>query len=165
MLRMHTQSLRPVEQLRSDMDCIIQDVFGTRNKSFPEVRGARGNPPIDVWEENDDFFVALDIPGATGGEVDITALGRELTVESSRSATGQQDAAGEETKGTENSEENQGPVYHHRERLSGTFHRMIRFPFDIDVENVEGSLSAGVLTVRVPKAASAKPRRIEIGAK
>jgi HSP20 family protein len=162
---MHTQSLRPVEQLRSDMDCIIQDVFGTRNKSFPEVRGARGNPPIDVWEENDDFFVALDIPGATGGEVDITALGRELTVESSRSATGQQDAAGEETKGTENSEENQGPVYHHRERLSGTFHRMIRFPFDIDVENVEGSLSAGVLTVRVPKAASAKPRRIEIGAK
>ena len=165
MLRMHTQSLRPVEQLRSDMDCIIQDVFGTRNKSFPEVRGARGNPPIDVWEENDDFFVALDIPGATGGEVDITALGRELTVESSRSATGQQDAAGEETKGTENSEENRGPVYHHRERLSGTFHRMIRFPFDIDVENVEGSLSAGVLTVRVPKAASAKPRRIEIGAK
>ncbi|MDP7267554.1 MAG: Hsp20/alpha crystallin family protein [Pirellulales bacterium] len=165
MLRMHTQSLRPVEQLRSDMDCIIQDVFGTRNKSFPEVRGARGNPPIDVWEENDDFFVALDIPGATGGEVDITALGRELTVESSRSATGQQDAAGEETKGTENSEENQGPVYHHRERLSGTFHRVIRFPFDIDVENVEGSLSAGVLTVRVPKAASAKPRRIEIGAK
>ncbi|HJN65583.1 MAG TPA: Hsp20/alpha crystallin family protein [Pirellulales bacterium] len=165
MLRMHTQSLRPVEQLRSDMDCIIQDVFGTRNKSFPEVRGARGNPPIDVWEENDDFFVALDVPGATGGEVDITALGRELTVESSRSATGQQDAAGEETKGTENSEENQGPVYHHRERLSGTFHRMIRFPFDIDVENVEGSLSAGVLTVRVPKAASAKPRRIEIGAK
>tara|TARA_B100000959_G_scaffold208528_1_gene218985 strand:+ start:1870 stop:2358 length:489 start_codon:yes stop_codon:yes gene_type:complete len=162
---MHTQSLRPVEQLRSDMDCIIQDVFGTRNKSFPEVRGARGNPPIDVWEENDDFFVALDVPGATGGEVDITALGRELTVESSRSATGQQDAAGEETKGTENSEENQGPVYHHRERLSGTFHRMIRFPFDIDVENVEGSLSAGVLTVRVPKAASAKPRRIEIGAK
>jgi HSP20 family protein len=162
---MHTQSLRPVEQLRSDMDCIIQDVFGTRNKSFPEVRGARGNPPIDVWEENDDFFVALDIPGATGGEVDITALGRELTVESSRSATGQQDAAGEETKGTENSEENRGPVYHHRERLSGTFHRMIRFPFDIDVENVEGSLSAGVLTVRVPKAASAKPRRIEIGAK
>ncbi len=165
MLRMHTQSLRPVEQLRSDMDCIIQDVFGTRNKSFPEVRGARGNPPIDVWEENDDFFVALDVPGATGGEVDITALGRELTVESSRSATGQQDAAGEETKGTENSEENQGPVYHHRERLSGTFHRVIRFPFDIDVENVEGSLSAGVLTVRVPKAASAKPRRIEIGAK
>ena len=165
MLRMHTQSLRPVEQLRSDMDCIIQDVFGTRNKSFPEVRGARGNPPIDVWEENDDFFVALDVPGATGGEVDITALGRELTVESSRSATGQQDAAGEETKGTENSEENRGPVYHHRERLSGTFHRMIRFPFDIDVENVEGSLSAGVLTVRVPKAASAKPRRIEIGAK
>ena len=165
MLRMHTQSLRPVEQLRSDMDCIIQDVFGTRNKSFPEVRGARGNPPIDVWEENDDFFVALDVPGATGGEVDITALGRELTVESSRSATGQQDAAGEETKGTENSEENRGPVYHHRERLSDTFHRMIRFPFDIDVENVEGSLSAGVLTVRVPKAASAKPRRIEIGAK
>ncbi len=165
MLRMHTQSLRPVEQLRSDMDCIIQDVFGTRNKSFPEVRGARGNPPIDVWEENDDFFVALDVPGATGGEVDITALGRELTLEGSRGVAGQEDSAGEKTKGNEDSEENQGPVYYYRERLSGAFHRVIRFPFDIDVKNVEGSLSGGVLTVRVPKAASAKPRRIEIGEK
>ena len=164
MLRMHTQSLRPVEQLRADMDCIIQDVFGSRNKSFPEVRGARGNPPIDVWQENDDFFVALDVPGTTRGEVDITALGRELTVEGSRGATGQEDSAGEETKRAEDSEEHQGPMYYHRERLAGAFHRVIRFPFDIDIENVEGSLSAGVLTVRVPKSASAKPRRIEIGA-
>lgn len=164
MLRMHAQSLRPVEQLRSDMDCIIQDVFGARNKSFPEVRGARGNPPVDVWQENDDCFVALDLPGTTRSEIDITALGRELTIEGSRGLTGQEGSSGEETKEAENSEENRGPVYYHRERVSGAFHRAIRFPFDIDVENVEGSLSAGVLTVRVPKSASAKPRRIEIGA-
>jgi HSP20 family molecular chaperone IbpA len=39
---------------------------------------------------------------------------------------------------------------------------VIRLPFEIDVPHVEGSLQAGVLTIRVPKAVSAKPRQIEI---
>ena len=47
------------------------------------------------------------------------------------------------------------PKYFHRERNASTFQRMIRFPSEIDVERVEGSLEAGVLTIRVPKAASA----------
>jgi len=161
MLRMKHHGLRPVEQFRSDMDRIIEDVFGARVQSAPQVGGGRGNPPLDVWEENDDFFVTLEVPGATQGEVQITALGRELTLAGDRGVLEQPadpegENAGSEGEATE-------PVYYHHERSTGPFHRVIRFPFDIDVEHVEGSLIAGVLTVRVPKVASAKPRKIEIG--
>ena len=168
MLRMQHHGLRPVEQFRSDMDCIIEDVFGARVKSLPQVGGGRGNPPLDVWEENDDFFVTLEVPGATQGDVQLTALGRELTLVGDRGGSEQpadQETApaAQESENAESEAEAAKPIYYHRERLAGPFHRVIRFPFDIDGEQVEGTLTAGVLTVRVPKAASAKPRRIEIG--
>jgi HSP20 family protein len=164
MLRIDTHGLAPRLQFRSDMDRLISEVFGSRDESLPQISGRRGNPPLDVWEEGDDYFVAANLPGLAEEEVAITALGRELTLEGSQSASGQEELAdGEQESREENAGETQKPVYYHKERSLGTFHRIVRFPFDLDVEHVEGSLDAGVLTVRVPKAVSAKPRRIEIG--
>ena len=106
---------------------------------------------------NDDYFVALDIPGLNQGEVKITALGRDLTLE------GIPMDAKEQNEGAE-TEQMANPkfTYFHRERNHRAFHRVIRFPFEVDVEHVAGHLEAGVLTIRVPKAASAKPRKIDI---
>lgn len=164
MLRIDTHGLAPGLQFRSDMDRLISEVFGSRDESRPQISGRRGNPPLDVWEEGDDYFVAADVPGLAEEEVAITALGRDLTLEGIQTASGQEDLVdGEQESQEDDAGEIQKPVYYHKERSPGTFNRIVRFPFDIDVEHVEGSLEAGVLTVRVPKAVSAKPRRIEIG--
>ena len=100
--------------------------------------------------------MAIDVPGLNQSDVQITALGRELTLEG---AAADSVTIQEETQEEQSSTQ---PAYFHRERNRLSFQRMIRFPFEIDVEHVEGSLQEGVLTIRIPKAASAKPRQIEI---
>ena len=163
MLRINSQCLTPALALRTDMDQLIADVFGAPHDAAPTIGGRRGHPAVDVWEEDDDYFVALDIPGLSESEVKITALGRELTLEGApreaeKNEIEQADTAGEKVAATE-------ATYFHRERNVPNFHRVIRFPFEIDVEHVAGNLEAGVLTIRIPKAASAKPRQIEIQAR
>jgi len=50
----------------------------------------------------------------------------------------------------------------HLERPRGTFSRALRLPFEVDAERVEAHLERGVLEVRLPRAARATPRRIQI---
>ena len=158
MLRINSQCLTPALALRADMDHLIAEVFGTQQDPIPTVGGRPGHPAVDIWEEHEDYFVALDIPGISANEIKITAVGRDLTLERTQGEADQ--SVGEK----EDSEQaaTAAPNYFHRERNTASFQRMIRFPFAIDVEHVEGSLEAGVLTIRVPKAASAKPRQINI---
>ena len=158
MLRINSQCLTPALTLRADMDQLIADVFGTQLDPIPTIGGRRGHPAVDVWEESEDYFVALDIPGVSGRDVKITAIGRDLTLE--RTQDEAEHSIGEEDESEQAAKTE--PKYFHRERNASTFQRMIRFPSEIDVERVEGTLEAGVLTIRVPKAASAKPRQINI---
>ena len=156
MLRIDSHTLTPALALRTDMDRFFSDLFGNTNDSGPTVGGRRGHPSLDVWEENDDYFVAIDVPGLSQSDVQITAVGRELTLEG-----GAVDSAAIQEETPEEQSSTQ-PTYFHRERNHLSFQRVIRFPFEIDVEHVEGSLQEGVLTIRIPKAASAKPRQIKI---
>lgn len=161
MLRINSQCLSPALAFRTDMDQLIADVFRPQQDPIPTIGGRRGHPAVDVWEESEDYFVALDIPGLSESDVKITTIGRDLTIERAHDETG-----GSTSEKSENDEVEQvkkaEPNYFHRERNAADFQRMIRFPFEIDVEHVEGSLEAGVLTIRIPRAASAKPRQITI---
>lgn len=154
MLRINSNYLAPAVGLRTDMDQLIADVFGTPNDATLRVGGRRGHPAVDIWEENEEYFIALDVPGLSESEVKITALGRELTLEGG-AATEATDDSKAESPETE-------PTYFHRERKALCFKRVIRFPVEIDVQHVEGNLQAGVLQIRVPKVASASPCQIEI---
>ena len=157
MLRIDAHYLTPAVTLRTDMDQLISDVFGTPKSAAPTVGGRRGHPAVDIWEENEDYFVAIDVPGLSESEVKITALGRELTLETSGTEIEIEKACDSKEKAS-----SAEATYFHRESNTLSFHRVIRLPFEIDAPHVEGSLQAGVLTIRVPKAASAKPRQIEI---
>ena len=88
MLRINSQCLTPALTLRADMDQLIADVFGTQQDPIPTIGGRRGHPAVDVWEESEDYFVALDIPGVSGRDVKITAIGRDLTIERAHDETG-----------------------------------------------------------------------------
>jgi len=58
--------------------------------------------------------------------------------------------------------EEEGARYHRREREAGTFSRMIGLPGDINRDNVDAKLENGILTVVVPKAEIAKPKKIAV---
>lgn len=152
MLSLHT---RPTEQFREDMNRIFGNVLGACSK--PTVQPELDNPQIDVWEESDGFVVEAELPGVRNEWIDVQALGRKLTLKGQwREAEESANSAGPE-------EEKQAKrTFYHRECHSGEFQRVLMFPKDIDTENVEACLADGLLTVKIPKAASAKPRKIQL---
>ena len=102
------------------------------------------SPLADVEETDDAYTVELDLPGAARDDVDIQLDDRQLTVSG--------DIKEKKRKG----------ILHRRTRRVGRFHFSVTLPGDVDADNVTAHLDGGVLTVRVPKAQQAKPRRIAI---
>lgn len=147
---------RPTDQFRDDMDRIFGDVFGGCS-SNTAVGTHLENPLVDVWEESDGFVVEAALPGVRDDQLDIQALGRKLTLRGTWPAMEES----ENPAGPEEEKKAQRKFYR-RERRTGEFHRILKFPIDIDTENVEARLADGVLSVKIPKAASAKPRQIQL---
>jgi HSP20 family protein len=106
-------------------------------------------PPINVFTDQEGWVVQAEVPGVKPGEL-------QVQVENGRLAI-----SGERTPATE---PNKGVSYHRRERRYGKFSRTIQLPRDLDPEKVRAELRNGLLTIRIPKLASAKPRQIEVQA-
>lgn len=103
-------------------------------------------PPINLSEDEDKFIIRTELPGLPADELDIQATSKSVSI------------SGERRIATEND----GVKYHRRERESGKFSRMLSMPSEIDPDMIEAFLKNGILTVTVPKAEVAKPRRITI---
>jgi HSP20 family protein len=101
--------------------------------------------PMDVVRRGDTLLVSLDLPGVDPESVGITANGRTLTIEASRE-TGDQE----------------GDVVFLRGRAYGKVSRQLSLPEGLDLDLVSASYENGVLTMQLPVAESAKPRRISI---
>ncbi len=102
-------------------------------------------PALNVWEDGDSLFAEAEIPGVSQSDLEVYAVGNELTI-----------------KGSRKPREGEDVTYHRRERGFGEFTRVITLPIDIDAEKVQASLKDGVLTVTLPKAEQAKPRKITV---
>ncbi|WP_027942683.1 Hsp20/alpha crystallin family protein [Amycolatopsis taiwanensis] len=108
------------------------------------TNAATWSPLADVSETDDSYVIELDLPGVGRNDVTIDLTGTQLAI------TGE--IRERERKG----------VLHRRTRRTGQFAYRVTLPRGVDGEKVDASLSDGVLTVRVPKSESAKPRRIAI---
>lgn len=135
----------PVNRLRQEMDRVVNEVFAPVanevNAWFQPGVGA----PLNVWEENDTFFAEAEVPGLKHEDLDVSVVGNQLTIK------GRRDAAAEKET-----------VFHRRERSVGEFVRAITLPAEIDADKVSATLNGGVLTVTLPKAETAKPRKINV---
>ncbi|HEX7464750.1 MAG TPA: Hsp20/alpha crystallin family protein [Actinomycetota bacterium] len=112
--------------------------------------GATWAPPLDMFERNDKFVVAVELPGVEPGDVEVSVEDSTLTIK------GHREFVYEDT--TDES-------FQRIERHYGAFSRTLTLPSTADVENVEASFDKGVLTVEVPKREEAKPRKITVKAK
>jgi HSP20 family protein len=101
--------------------------------------------PMDAYKRGDDFFVHLDLPGVDPGSIDITVEGPDVTISAERRFDQQED---DEILVSE--------------RPQGRFSRDLRVGRQVDSEAIEASYDDGVLTLRLPVAAQAKPRRVEV---
>lgn len=101
--------------------------------------------PMDVWEAEDGYHVALDLPGVDPGSVDITSERNVLTIKAERRPE---------------YEEGQNVLV--AERSQGSFTRQLQIGEALDAQNVQASYSNGVLHLTIPVAESAQPRRIEV---
>src|ERR1700694_23731 len=101
-------------------------------------------PLLDLEETDDAYLVELELPGVKKDDIQIELAGRRLVVTGERRE--------KERKG----------IVRRRSRLVGEFRHEILLPGDIDDNAVEASLSDGVLSIRVPKAAADRPRSITL---
>lgn len=146
MLTQRINRLFPLDRLTDQ----IESAMGGLLSDWPVLEtfaGARAFPAVNLREDNDNLYVEAEVPGLTMNEIEIVVLGNEMTLRGQR-----RDNGGEKV------------VYHRRERGIGAFQRVVRLPVDIDANSVEATLKNGVLTVRLPKAPTAKPRKIEVKA-
>lgn len=106
-------------------------------------------PAMDVVEHPDSYLIALEIPGVSPESVELSFEQNTLSVRGTKEPTIQR------------SENTEIRVYN-AERASGSFERVVRLPEHVDGERIEATFDRGVLTISVPKSASAQPRKIEI---
>jgi len=104
-----------------------------------------------VAERTDAYLVHAELPGVEPAQVELSFEQNVLTVR------------GTKPSGLEASKEGELRVYSN-ERVSGTFERSLRFPDFVDADRIEASFANGLLTIVIPKAQAAQPRRIEIRA-
>ncbi len=110
---------------------------------LPSLAGAF-TPLADVEETDDAYLVEVELPGVKRDDVSLEVAGRRLTVSGERK------------------ERERVGILRRRTRTVGHFHYEVVLPGDVDEDAVTASMDEGVLTVRVPKPASDRPRRIPI---
>jgi HSP20 family protein len=120
-----------------DLDRLTQQVFGTAAR--PAAM------PIDAYREGETFVVELDLPGVDASSVDLAVEKNVLTVHAERRRSVADDV--ELLVG---------------ERPHGTFSRQLFLGESLDTDRIEASYTDGVLSLRIPVAEKAKPRRIPI---
>jgi HSP20 family protein len=136
--------VNPIGQLRREMDRLLNGFFvPTFDDFFPGV--VRGQPAVNIWDDGEQLIAEMELPGAKSEQIDVSVVGDELTIKVDRPDLTQE-----------------GVTYHRRERPAGSFTRSIKLPCEINTEKVEADLNQGVLTLRLPKAEAARPRKINV---
>jgi HSP20 family protein len=119
-----------------ELDRLTQQVFGTVAR--PAFM------PMDAWRDGDTFHVEFDLPGVRADSIDLDVERNVLTVRAERSAP-------------------DGNVeLIANERPSGVFSRQLILGDNVDLDKISASYHDGVLSLEVPVAEKAKPRKIAI---
>ena len=136
--------------LRDAMNQLLEESFtpywtGTRGRNGGVARPL----PLDVYATQDEVVVIAAVPGVRPEDVEISINQGTVTL----SGTFANVAEAEEVKGA---------TWLLHELWHGRFRRSITLPTEIDAAKAQATFADGILTIRLPKAEQAKPRKIEV---
>ena len=122
-----------------DLDRLTQQLWGTEGTlARPAVM------PMDAWRDGDTFHVEFDLPGVSPDAIDLDVERNVVNVKAERTP---REDAGEPLAA---------------ERPRGVFSRQLVLGDNLDTEHITASYHAGVLSLDIPVAETAKPRKITV---
>jgi len=124
------------------------DPFRELDRLTQQVLGTAARPAamtMDAYRDGDNFYVHFDLPGIKADSIDLTVEKNVLTVTAKR-----QWARDESVQVVAN------------ERPQGVFSRQLFLGDSLDADRIQADYTNGVLTVRLPVADKAKPRKVEV---
>ena len=104
------------------------------------------NPALDLYEDKDNLYVKVELPGMKREEIDVSLHEGRLSVSGER-------------KSEQKHED--GEVYR-AERFFGRFQRTVMLPAPVAAEKVKAQYQEGILTITLPKTEEAKPKHIDV---
>ncbi len=120
-----------------ELDRLAQQAFGNGNRAAVM--------PMDAYRKGEMFLVQFDLPGVDPATIELTVEQNVLTVQAERSGPGAE-----------------GVEMVVGERPKGRFTRQLFLGDTLDTDNMKATYDAGVLTLAIPVAEQAKPRRVKI---
>ncbi len=124
-----------------ELDALFDQVAGRSNRT-PES----AHPiPLDAYRRGDDVWVHLDLPGVAADSLDVSVERGVLTIGGERSW-----------------QREDGDQMYLAERRRGAFRRQVSLGDGLDADAIEADYADGVLTLRIPVAEKAQPRKISI---
>ncbi len=130
------------DRMRQEMNRIAE-AYKTRE---PFLTTAGVFPLVNLSEDTDNYYVRAELPGMDSENIEISATENSISIAGERIIP----------------EEKDNVRYHRRERESGNFSRMISLPGAIDADKVEAKFSEGILSIKLPKSESMKPKQIVV---
>jgi HSP20 family protein len=143
-MTMSTRAIFPTLDRMMTLDRELDRVFG--RALIGNGSASPFTPALDVVETESAYIVSAELPGIDPATVDLTFERNMLTLKGTKPAH----VAEKEQR------------MHLHERTAGDFERSLRLPGLVDAEKISATHAHGVLTVTVPKAAQALPRKISI---
>ena len=144
-MSMFANAVNELLRLQSELDHLRRTPPHTFFGSAPSAAGVF--PPVNVFRDaKGDAVLRAEMPGMKPEDISITCEQRRLTISGERKP------------------DSPGNGYHRRERPFGKFSRSFQLPPDLDVDRAQATFGQGVMTLRIPQAAAAKPRHITIQA-
>jgi HSP20 family protein len=136
------------------MALVRSDPFREADRLLQQLWSAQSGPrpltmPMDAYRKDDSFLLQLDLPGVDPDSVDLTVEDNVLSIKAERPRPPRTDDV--------------EPVI--AERPYGTFTRQIVLSNNLDTERIRAEYQSGVLTLAIPVAEHAKPRRITVTAR
>lgn len=135
-------SFSDFDSLRRDMLRLLDSVAGATSSDV----GAGVFPPLNITQDDDNFYVRAEIPGIKPSELTITSVRNRVSLAGKREIQG----------------EHERVSYHRKERAEGSFNRTVTLPTEVNAERVDATYADGILTLTLPKAEETKPRQITV---
>ncbi|PIE69210.1 MAG: heat-shock protein Hsp20 [Deltaproteobacteria bacterium] len=129
------------ERLRRGLDELSRGLPGGQGVSRATIY-----PALNLYEQDEELILTAELPGFKADDLDIAYEGDSLTLQGKRDPY----------------EHAEQVSFHRRELEWGSFSRTLSLPVKVDPDRISAALKDGVLTIRLAKAAEARPRQINI---